>query len=88
MGLYVLNKILKIARQNGLTFIQIKKVTMKIYSSLSNTNICYYLKLPIPIMHRQFFRIISQNPEYVKTHCKDMKNPLGFVIGNWMNNQN
>ena len=30
-------------------------------------------------MHRQFFRIISQNPEYVKTHCKDINISFHFA---------
>ena len=31
-------------------------------------------------MHRHFLKILSQNPEYVKTFCKDMANPLKFGI--------
>ena len=27
--------------------------------------------------------IISQNPEYVKTHCNDRKNPLDFACRKW-----
>ena len=53
-------------------FNQINKLTIKIYSNLSNVNIRYYLKFPIPTMHRQIFKILSQNPEYVKTHCFDL----------------
>ena len=33
-----------------------------------------YLKFLIPILHRQFFETLSQNPENVKTHCNDMSN--------------
>ena len=47
------------------------EIEIKIYSSPSNTNLCYSLKFPIPIMHRQFLRTLSENPEYVKTHCKN-----------------
>ena len=36
------------------------------------------------MMHRQFFKTVSQNPEYVKTHCNDMENPPNFAIHNWM----
>ena len=35
-------------------------------------------------MHRQFFRVISQNPEYVKTFCNDLNNPFHFTYNNWM----
>ena len=68
------------ARNIGFLFNQIVKLTIKFYSSLSNINIHYYLKSPIPILHRQFFRIISQNPKYVRTHCNDLNNFFSF----WM----
>ena len=35
-------------------------------------------------MHRNFFRVICQNPEYVKTHCNDMESSLNFASRNWM----
>ena len=35
-------------------------------------------------MHRRFFKILSQNPENVKTHCNDLNNPLNLAIRNWM----
>ena len=31
------------------------------------------------MMHREFFKIISQKPEYVKTFCKDLKTPFHFA---------
>ena len=31
-------------------------------------------------MHRQFFRILSQNPDYVKTHCKDKNSSFHVVL--------
>ena len=43
----------------------IKKLTLKIYSGLINMNINCCSKIRIPMMHRQFFKILSQNPEYV-----------------------
>ena len=39
----------------------------------------YYLKLRIPIMHRHFFRKMSQNLEYIQTHCNDRRNPFHFA---------
>ena len=30
-------------------------------------------------MHRQFFKILPQNPDYVQTHCNDRKNPFHFA---------
>ena len=38
-----------------------KKQTIKIYSNVSNINIHYYIKIQTPILHRQFFRVTSQN---------------------------
>ena len=34
-------------------------------------------------MHRQFFRLISQNPNYVKTHCNDLNNLFHFECPKW-----
>ena len=31
-------------------------------------------------MHRQFFRIISENQEYVQVYCFVLSNPLKFAI--------
>ena len=76
---YGLSKKVKNAGNNGFTFDQIIKLTMKIDSSLSNINIQYYLNFPIPIMHRQFLKIISQNPDYVKTYFNDFNNPFHFA---------
>ena len=61
--LYGLPKETKNGRIDFFVFMTLIKITIEISSSLSNINICYYLKLPIPIKHRQLFRIISQNPE-------------------------
>ena len=35
--------------------------------------------------HRQKFRIISQNPEYVKTFCNGLNNYFHFAILKWIN---
>ena len=29
--------------------------------------------------HRQFFKKLSQNPEYVQTHFNDLENPFHFA---------
>ena len=70
-------------RTNGFIFNQINKITKKNYSHLSHINIHYYLKLQIPIMHRHFFRKLSQNPKYVQTHCNNRKNPFHFAGPKW-----
>ena len=33
---------------------------------------------------RQFFRRVSQSPEYVKTHCKGLDIPFHSSIRKWM----
>ena len=40
--------------------------------------------MPLPIMYRQFFRIFSQNPEYVKSVCIDRNNPFHFACRRWI----
>ena len=57
-------KIIK-AHKNGFRFDEIVKSTMKTDSSPSNINICYYLNLPIPTVDRQFFKIVSSEPEFL-----------------------
>ena len=54
MGMYELNKKLTVARGNGYIFHQINKLTIKIYSNLSNINIHYHLRLGAPPLHRNF----------------------------------
>ena len=61
MGMFELNKKLSIALGNGFKFNQINKLTTKIYSNLSNTNIHYHLRLGTPPFHRQFFIKVSKN---------------------------
>ena len=61
MGLFEKNKKLTNARQNGFIFNRINTLKIKIYSHLRYINIRYCLKSQIPMCHRQFFRVISQN---------------------------
>ena len=65
-----------------------KKLTITIYSHLRYTSIRYYLKHQIPIMHRQFFKIISQNKKYVDYLCNDVENPFYFACQKWFNQLN
>ena len=34
-------------------------------------------------MYRQFFKILSQNSEYVQTHCNDRNNSFQFEYRKW-----
>ena len=86
MNLFELNKKLTLARQRGFRFLHINKLTMKIYSYQPYINIIYYVKHRIPIMHRQFFKILSQNRDYVQTHGNDRNNPFHFACQTWIKN--
>ena len=88
MSLCELNKKLTVARHNGFMFNQINKLTIKFYSHLRFINISYYLKSQIPMCHRQFFRVISQNRDYVENFCNDMENPFHFACQKWINQLN
>ena len=83
---YGLSEKCKNARKN-VFFNQIVELTAKIESSLSNSKICYFLKVPIPIMHREFSRIISRKPEYVESVCNEINDSFLFVCRRWMINQ-
>ena len=83
MGMYELNKKLAIAREKGFIFNQINKLTIKILTNLSHINIHYHLRLGAPPLHCQFFIKISQNCEYIQTHCNDRRNPFHFACRQW-----
>ena len=83
MGSYELNKKLTIARENGYIFNQINKLTIKIYSNLSNINIHYHLRLGASPLHRQCFIKISKNRDYIQTHCNNRRNPFHFACRQW-----
>ena len=88
LNLYELNKKLTVARQNGFMFNQINKLTIKFNSHLRYINISFYLNFQIPMCHRQFFRVISQNRDYVENYCNDMENPFHFACQRWINQLN
>ena len=88
MNLFELNKKLTVARQRGYIFNQINKLTIKIYSHLRYISISYYLKFPIPMCHRQFFRVISQIRDYVENISNDSNNPFHFACQKWINQLN
>ena len=88
MGMYDLNKKLTIDRERGFKFNQINKLTIKIYSNLSNINIHYHLRLGSPPFHRQFFRKISHNHDYIQTHCNDDRNSFAFACRQWYSYNN
>ena len=88
MGMYELNKKLSIARERGYIFNQINKLTIKIYSNLSNINIYYPLRLGASPLLRQFFKKISQNRDYIQTHCNNRRNPFHFACRQWYSYNN
>ena len=86
MASYELNKKLTIAHGNGFLFIQMNKLTIKIHSNLSNINICCFLKHRIPMCHRKSLLKISQNRDYIQTHCNERRNPFHFACRHWYSN--
>ena len=88
MNLYELNKKLTFAGQNGFILNQIKKLLVIFYSHLRYINISYYLQSQIPMCHRQFFRVISQNRDYVENFCNDSINHFHFACQKWINQLN
>ena len=88
LNLYELNKKLTIARERGFNFNQINKLTIKIYSNLSNISIQYHLRLGASPLHRQFFKKISHNREYIQTHCNNHRNTFHFACGQWYSYNN
>ena len=88
MGMYELNKKLSIARGNGFIFNQINKLSIKIYSNLSNLNIHYHLKLGASPLHRQFFIKFLKNRDYIQSHCNNHRNPLHFACRQWYSYNN
>ena len=88
MAMYELNKKLTIARRNSFKFNHIIKLTIKIYSNLSNINIHYYFKHHIPMGQRLFFRRIAKNRDYIQSHCNDINNPFHFACRQWYNLNN
>ena len=83
MILYELNKRLTGVRGNGLMFNQLNQLTRKIHSNLSQIKIQHYLKLRKLLMHRHFFKVLSQNHEYIQTQCNITKNPFHFACRKW-----
>ena len=79
MNLCELNEKLTVARPNGLLFHQINNITIKFYSHSRYINISYYLKSQIPMCHRGFFKVISENRKYVDNFCNDRNNPFHFA---------
>ena len=88
MGMYELNQKLTFAKQRCFKFNHINKLTIKIYSNLSNINIHYYLKHRIPMGQRLFFRRIAKNRNYIQTQCNDINNPFHFACRQWYSYNN
>ena len=85
---YGLNKKIKNARENGYIFNQINKLTIKIYSNLSNINIQYHLRLGASPLHCRFFKMLSRNRDYIQTHCNDHRNTFHFACRQWYSYNN
>ena len=80
---YGLNKKIKNACENGFIFNQINKLTITIYSNLQYINVHHHLTIGSPILHRQFFKMISKNRDYIKNYCNDLRNSFNFKCHRW-----
>ena len=85
---YALSKKIENARRKGFVFNQINKLTKKVYCNLSKINVHYYLKHRFPVCNRQFFRMLPQNPDYVKTQCSNIKIPFHLACRKWYLHKN
>ena len=88
MHLSGLNKKITVARERGIRFLNINKLTIKINSHIRCKSISFYLKFPIPMCQGQFFRVITQNRDYVEHFCNDSNNPFHFACQKWINQLN
>ena len=88
MTSYEINKKLTIARENGFKFNRINKLTIKIYSNLSNINTHYHLILGSPPLQRQFFIKLAYNRAYIQIFCNDRRNTLHFACRQWYSYNN
>ena len=77
MNLHTLNKEIEyLKNEEGLIFNHMNKLTIKFYSHIRYINIKYYLKIPMSMCHRRFFKQIANNRDYVENFCNDEENPL------------
>ena len=89
MGMYELNKKLSVARQRGCIYNHINKLTIKIYSNLSNINIDFRLRLSkTSPLYNHFFRKIACNHNFIQTHCNDLRNTFHFTCRQWYSYNN
>ena len=76
-------KKLAVAGQKGFVFSQTNEPIIKIYSHQRCLNINCYLKFQIPVCLRQFFRVISQNRQYVEVFCDNVETSFHFACQKW-----
>ena len=57
-------------------------------SNLSHINIQYHLRLGAPPLHRQFFKMLSRNHDYIQTYCNDLRNTFHFACRQWFSYNN
>ena len=57
--------------QKKYKFKEINKLTIKVQGDISDLNLCYYLKLPLPMSakERTFYEKLAYNKEYIDEYC-------------------
>ena len=73
---------------DGFVFNQINNFKIEMYSNLSYINIHYHLKLGASPLHRQFFKKLAQNHDYIQTFCNDRRNTFHFACRQWYSYNN
>ena len=60
-----------IHNQNKYKFKEVNKITIKFQEKISDVNICYFLKLPLPTsaIERMCYKKIVNSEEYINTYC-------------------
>ena len=85
---YGLNKKIKNARRNSFVFNQINNFKIEIYSNLSCINIHYHLLLGAGPLHRQFFKNLLKNRNFIRNHCNDYRNTFHLACRQWYSYNN
>ena len=88
LNIYGLNKKLALALKRRFIFNQINNFKIKIYSNLFYISIHYHLILGASPLHRQFFKNLLKNHNYIQIYCNDINNPFHFACLQWYSYNN
>ena len=52
------------------------------------TNNSIIILIFVRLLFCNFFKILSQNPDYIQTHCNDRRNPFHIACRHWYSYNN